>query len=1070
MRHFSLLLLTTTIAGLAAAGAQAQEGLLVYSPNFNDNTVGVYTTQNDGTLSATTTIGSLGFTLLFNYVRPDQAFAYVAARSSNTISVIDTATQTVVQTIAAGTQPSGMVASPDGMTFYTANGNGEVTTFTADPVTGLLTAGTSIDTGAGSGNRDLEISPDGSTLYVVDQFKDQVNVIDTATNTVTTSISVGDQPLGVAVSPDGSKVYVSNFSDDTVSVIDTATNTVTATLSLSFGATNGLGPDGVTTSPDGSFVYVANRSSGNLTVIDAATNTSVAIYTVGPSTNGVAVSPDGAYLYVSSQGAGDQITAYSIDSSTGFLTSIASVGTGDSPLHPSICGYGDTLLASGNTFVANAGAALRCTGTSADFTGGTLLVNGTGLDFDTDASLGSAGGTVDTNGNTATLSGTVSGSGGLTKSGSGTLTLSGTNTYTGATAVSAGTLQAGSTSAFGSNSAVTVASGATLDLAGFSNAIGSLAGAGTVTTSTAGSATLTTGGDNSSTTFSGSLEDGSGTLGLTKTGSGTLTLSGTSTHTGATDIQAGILAVNGSIASDVTVSGGRLQGTGTVGSVSVQSGGTFAPGNSIGTTTVSGNVSFASGSDYEVEVNDGGTTAGTNNDLISASGTATLDSGASVTVLAENGTDDGSSYAAVSTYTILTAAGGITGTFGTLNENFAFLDGALSYDTLNVYLTLTRNDADLTSAAQTLNQLKTASALEDIDTGSSLYAAVISQSASGARAAYDDLSGEIHASLSTVLIEDARFLRNAAYDRSRGVMTRLGTIDVEPGGGTAQTATYGDSFSAAGSALWITALGGFGDWSATGNTAGVSSSSGGFLAGADGVLGEAVHLGLMGGYQRASVDVNARASSSTVDSYLFGLYGSTHVNALALRFGGSYAWHGIDTNRSVTVGNFSDSLSADYTGRTLQAFAEAGYEVALGAYALEPFAGLAHVNLHTDGFTESGGAAALTVNAANSSATFSTLGLRAGGSFDLGQAVLKVHGGLGWQHAFGALNPSVQNSFAGGADFSVWGAPIARDVLTIDAGLDLDLTENATLGVAYDGYLSGDSNLHDVKANLTFRF
>lgn len=298
----------------------------------------------------------------------------------------------------------------------------------------------------------------------------------------------------------------------------------------------------------------------------------------------------------------------------------------------------------------------------------------------------------------------------------------------------------------------------------------------------------------------------------------------------------------------------------------------------------------------------------------------------------------------------------------------------------------------------------------------------------------------------------------------------MGAVDLEPGGATAQTATYGDSFSAAGSALWMTAIGGFGDWSSTGNTAGLSSSSGGFLAGADGVLGDAVHLGLMGGYQRANVDVKARSSTSKVDSYLFGAYGSTSVNALALRFGGSYSWHGIDSDRDVTVGSFTDSLSADYTGRTLQAFAEAGYEIGLGAYSLEPFAGLAHVNLHTDGFTESSGAAALTVNAATSSATFMTLGLRAAGVVNFDQTAVNFHGGLGWQHAIGPLNPSVQNCFAGGADFTVWGAPVARDVLTVDAGLDIDLAENTTFGVAYGGHLSGESALHDLKANLTFRF
>ena len=62
-----------------------------------------------------------------------------------------------------------------------------------------------------------------------------VSVIATASNTVTATIPVGNNPdgsgpWGVAVSPDGSTVYVANFIDETVSVIATATNTVTATI------------------------------------------------------------------------------------------------------------------------------------------------------------------------------------------------------------------------------------------------------------------------------------------------------------------------------------------------------------------------------------------------------------------------------------------------------------------------------------------------------------------------------------------------------------------------------------------------------------------------------------------------------------------------------------------------------------------------------------------------------------------------------------------------------------------------------------------------------------------------
>jgi YVTN family beta-propeller protein len=57
-----------------------------------------------------------------------------------------------------------------------------------------------------------------------------VSVIDTATNTVTATIAVGSNPLGVAMTPDGSKAYVANAGSNTVSGIDTATNTVTATI------------------------------------------------------------------------------------------------------------------------------------------------------------------------------------------------------------------------------------------------------------------------------------------------------------------------------------------------------------------------------------------------------------------------------------------------------------------------------------------------------------------------------------------------------------------------------------------------------------------------------------------------------------------------------------------------------------------------------------------------------------------------------------------------------------------------------------------------------------------------
>ncbi|PRD40341.1 autotransporter outer membrane beta-barrel domain-containing protein, partial [Phyllobacterium phragmitis] len=115
------------------------------------------------------------------------------------------------------------------------------------------------------------------------------------------------------------------------------------------------------------------------------------------------------------------------------------------------------------------------------------------------------------------------------------------------------------------------------------------------------------------------------------------------------------------------------------------SGGTLAPGNSIGTLNVA-NITINAGSTYTVELNDGGFVAGTNSDLLNATGTATINGG-NVHVTPVNGTDDGSTYTVGGVYTIITAGTAVTGTFDTLTDDYAFLNFALGYDANNVFLT-----------------------------------------------------------------------------------------------------------------------------------------------------------------------------------------------------------------------------------------------------------------------------------------------------------------------------------------------------------------------------------------------
>jgi YVTN family beta-propeller protein len=125
-----------------------------------------------------------------------------------------------------------------------------------------------------------------------------VSVIDTATNTVSTTIPVGGQPFGVAVTPDGSKVYVGNnaFFGGIVQVINPATNGVSANIPV-----GGL-LQGVAVTPDGRKVYVATygglAADGTVSVINTATNTLSATIPVGRFAYGVAVPPDGSKVYV----------------------------------------------------------------------------------------------------------------------------------------------------------------------------------------------------------------------------------------------------------------------------------------------------------------------------------------------------------------------------------------------------------------------------------------------------------------------------------------------------------------------------------------------------------------------------------------------------------------------------------------------------------------------------------------------------------------------------------------------------------------------------------------------------
>lgn len=534
-------------------------------------------------------------------------------------------------------------------------------------------------------------------------------------------------------------------------------------------------------------------------------------------------------------------------------------------------------------------------------------------------------------------------------------------------------------------------------------------------------------------------------------------------------VNGGTLIVDGVAASHtVTVKdGATLGGSGTVGAgngslVTVAAGGTIAAGNAIGTLTIAGDIGFAAGSTYVVEVDP----AGADSDLIHATGKASL-GGANVVHVGLDG-----AYNPSSTYTILTADGGVDGEFGGVTSDFAFLTPHLTYDTNDVFLRLNRNETYFTDVADTRNQKATAGALESLDGSNPLYDAIVTlpNDDTVIRAAFDALSGEIHASAKSALIEDSHFVRDAVNSRIRSAFGDVTGSDM-PLLGYGPDGAQPAAADSTGLVAWAQAFGAWGSFDGDGNAAGMDTTTGGFFTGIDGEVASDIRLGLLAGYSRTTFDVDGRASSGSSDNWHLGLYGGAKWNALRLSGGLAYTWHDIETSRSVAFPGFADSLGSDHSAGLFQAFGEAGYRIdTASSFAIEPFANLALVSLHTDGFSEDGGAAALDVYSGTTDTIFTTLGIHLSSAFEIGGMKAEAHGTLGWRHAFGDTTPLSTQAFAGSDAFTVAGVPIAKDAALIEAGLDLDLTDAATLGLAYQGQFGGGSTENGFSAKLDVRF
>ncbi|RUL78793.1 autotransporter-associated beta strand repeat-containing protein [Dyella choica] len=897
--------------------------------------------------------------------------------------------------------------TPSGASITSLSGSGSVN---LGSQTLSLTYASGNFSGVISGNGGVTLASGNETLSGTNAYTGATTIDSSATLTLTgdltTSSNVIDHgTLDVSASTTG--VSLSHLSGDGVVVLGSKPLTLSNTTGSFAGVIAGSG--GLVLSSDNVTLTGTNTYSGGTTINNSTLSVSSEA-NLGAATGALTI--NGGSLSITGHAFNATARAIALGTNGGDLDITDAANT-----------FTVTQALSGSGALSKSGAGtLVLTGNSVY--GGSTTINAGSLQIGNGGTSGSVTGNVVNNGvlvfdrsDAVSFSGAISGNGSLFKRGTGNLTLTGANSYAGATTIDAGSLQVGN--------------GGT---SGWIN--GSVSDNGSLVF------------DRSDAVSFGGVISGSGSLG--QAGTGTLVLDGQSkAFTGTTTVQNGTLEVGDAattsayLGGNVAVNGGgTLRGHGTIGG-SVTNGGTVWAGGSIGTLTVQGNYTQTANGVLRVEATPGGQAS-----LLSVGGTASL--AGSALVLADNG-----NWLPHTSYTILSAAGGVSGQFASASSNFTFLTPTLSYAVNDVTLTLQRNNINFSAVAQTQNQIAVATSLNKLSYGNAIYDELLLADANTARIAFDQMSGEIHASVRTAIMDDEHDVRDA-------VTEHLLDWTQETGGQSGRMDN--------GTSVWTAAMARGSSHQGDGNASTLDANGGGMLLGADAPIGDVARVGALIGTGNLSDSVGSLDSTAHAHTRHAGVYGSLQMRGFQLMSGAFYGWQHLSTDRHVDFRNVAGANTTRYNANTAQGYVDASYVFTLGRGTLAPFVDLAAQRLHTDAFSESGTAAALSGNAHTSTQTYGMLGLRGAAKVDP-QGTVQAHASLGWQHAWGDTNPAATMQLVSGSNaFTVQGTPVAHNAMAITAGLRFLATSHLSLDATYNGQFASRVNDQAAHLSLTYAF
>jgi len=664
--------------------------------------------------------------------------------------------------------------------------------------------------------------------------------------------------------------------------------------------------------------------------------------------------------------------------------------------------------------------------------------------------------------------GLISGNGSVTKEGAGVLTITTANTYSGGTIVNAGTLLFAGNGTLGATTGLLTVNAATLDLGGTSQTAGVVElNGGTITNGTlSGSSVTSTGGAISA------ILEGAGSFVNT---SGTTTFTGLNTYTGGTVINGGTLVANvsvlpgaqtiaidapgtlvlddtGTTLLDSTVTGtgtiskqgdgllillnsttaaidlqeGELRLVNNVGAVTVGNGailsgeatingnlinnGTVSAGFSPGTIVVAGNYTQASNATLVVEF-----ASAVDIDRMIVTGTASLDGTLQLETL-------GGYNPVGETFTILTATGGVTGTFASItgpNTPAAILR-TVNYGTNDVSVDFAQ--IPFATFAETPNQAAAGGGAQLTPAITDILNTL-------------PLASDFPAALNAISPQGYEVWSDIAFAHTQSLADRLARQPAAmPGrdnlyfeGGQTRGQTSGDA-----------------DVQSTRFT----SDSG--LVGGNYAVSEQLTIGAFFEYTDTESGLGSAGSNTNVKDKMPGVRAAWKQGFWFATASAAYGFDDYESTRQINFTGTSATAKSDTKGTQWLIDITAGRHFQSGMVSISPFVGMLASGWKTDSFTETGAGVFNTrVDDQSAQSLRSQVGVDVGILFNVATVALRPHVRAAWIHEFENESRAINASYAGGGNFAVMTRDPEEDSARLSAGFNAAITPRVSLYADY---------------------